>query len=132
MSFTRAGPSAPRPSRLKSVVKQGDDTMRTRTTLATATVLAVGGLLGWLMASSRLAQAQDKAGQPKAAPQPPAGADVLPKPPPPFRGTINLRAKDSKSDFPPPTKAPAGAPNILLVLLDDVGFGATSTFGGPC
>src|SRR5262245_3513881 len=57
---------------------------------------------------------------------------VLPKPPEPFRGTINLRAKDSKSDFPQPIKAPAGAPNILLVLLDDVGFGATSTFGGPC
>src|SRR5262245_65113438 len=58
--------------------------------------------------------------------------EVLPKPPQPFKGTINLRAKDSKSDFPQPVKAPAGAPNILLVLLDDVGFGATSTFGGPC
>ena len=57
---------------------------------------------------------------------------MLPKPPHPFRGTINPRVKDSKSDFPQPVKAPAGAPNILLVLLDDVGFGATSTFGGPC
>jgi arylsulfatase len=75
--------------------------------------------------------AQDQPGQTKAA-QLPAGGDVLPKPPPPFRGTINLRAKDSKSDFPQPMMAPAGAPNVLLVLLDDVGFGATSTFGGPC
>jgi arylsulfatase len=58
--------------------------------------------------------------------------DVLPKPEQPFRGTINLRAKDSKSDFPQPVKAPSGAPNILLVLLDDVGFGASGTFGGPC
>ncbi len=57
---------------------------------------------------------------------------VLPRPEQPFQGTINLRAKDSKSDFPQPVKAPAGSPNILLVLLDDVGFGATSTFGGPC
>ncbi len=58
--------------------------------------------------------------------------DVLPRPPQPFKGIVNLRAKESKSDFPQPLKAPAGAPNVLLVLLDDVGFGATSTFGGPC
>ena len=58
--------------------------------------------------------------------------DVLPRPPQPFKGTVNLRAKESKPDFPQPIKAPAGAPNVLLVLLDDVGFGATSTFGGPC
>lgn len=58
--------------------------------------------------------------------------DVLPRPPQPFKGIVNLRAKESKSDFPQPRKAPAGAPNVLLVLLDDVGFGATSTFGGPC
>jgi arylsulfatase A-like enzyme len=61
-----------------------------------------------------------------------AAGSVLPVPPAPFQGTINLRAKDSKSDFPQPVKAPPGAPNILLVLLDDVGFGATATFGGPC
>ncbi|MFN9720665.1 MAG: arylsulfatase [Planctomycetota bacterium] len=58
--------------------------------------------------------------------------DELPRPPQPFKGTVNLRAKESKSDFPQPLKAPPGAPNVLLVLLDDVGFGATSTFGGPC
>lgn len=58
--------------------------------------------------------------------------DVLPRPPQPFKGTVNLRARESKSDFPQPLKAPASAPNVLLVLLDDVGFGATSTFGGPC
>ena len=58
--------------------------------------------------------------------------EVLPKPPQPFKGSINLRAKESISDFPQPVQAPKGAPNVLLVLLDDVGFGATSTFGGPC
>src|SRR5262250_772211 len=57
--------------------------------------------------------------------------DVLPSPAAPFKGTMGLKAKDSKSDFPQPIQAPKGAPNILLVLLDDVGFGATSTFGGP-
>ena len=57
---------------------------------------------------------------------------VLPPPAPAFRGTINLRAKDSTPDFPQPVRAPHGAPNVLLILLDDVGFGASSAFGGPC
>jgi len=58
--------------------------------------------------------------------------DVLPAPPPPFKGQIGLSVKDSKSDFPQPVKAPKGAPNIVIILLDDVGYGASSTFGGPC
>ena len=57
--------------------------------------------------------------------------EVLPVPPAPFKGQIGLSVKDSRSDFPKPVQAPNGAPNILLVLLDDVGFGASSTFGGP-
>jgi arylsulfatase len=105
--------------------------MRKRSTVAVAASLAVGTLLGWLTASGRLIVAQEKSGQ-QAASQTNGGGDVLPRSPVPFHGTINLRAKDSKPDFPQPVKAPAGAPNILLVLLDDVGFGATSTFGGPC
>jgi arylsulfatase len=105
--------------------------MRTRTTQAVAAVLAAGALLGWLAASGRLALAQDKPGQPNGVPQPPVGGDVLPKPPQPFRGTINLRAKDSKPDFPQPVKAPAGAPNVLLVLLDDCGFGADQHIRRP-
>ena len=36
--------------------------------------------------------------------------------------------KDSTPDFPKGVEAPAGAPNVLLILTDDVGFGATSTF----
>ncbi|MDX1965670.1 MAG: arylsulfatase, partial [Planctomycetaceae bacterium] len=57
---------------------------------------------------------------------------VLPLPPAPFKGQIGVRSRDSLPDFPQPVRAPKGAPNILLVLLDDVGFGASSTFGGPC
>jgi arylsulfatase A-like enzyme len=56
--------------------------------------------------------------------------EVLPVPPAPFKGEIGLSAKDSKSDFPTPVHAPQGAPNVVLILLDDVGFGASSTFGG--
>ena len=60
------------------------------------------------------------------------GQDVLPAPPPQFKGQIGLSVKDSKSDFPQPIKAPKGAPNVVLIILDDVGYGASSTFGGPC
>ncbi len=58
--------------------------------------------------------------------------EVLPAPPPPFKGSIGLSVKDSKSDFPEMVKAPEGAPNVVVILLDDVGYGAASTFGGPC
>ncbi|MDX1901614.1 MAG: arylsulfatase [Gammaproteobacteria bacterium] len=61
----------------------------------------------------------------------PTDGSVLPYPPAAFRGHVELSAKDSTPDFPKAIKAPAGAPNILIILLDDVGFGATSTFGGP-
>lgn len=57
--------------------------------------------------------------------------DVLPVPPAPFTGRIGQTYADSVPAFPKPVTAPAGAPNILLVLTDDVGFGAASTFGGP-
>jgi arylsulfatase A-like enzyme len=60
-----------------------------------------------------------------------SGQEVLPAPPAPFKGQIGLSAKDSVPDFPKQVKAPQGAPNIVLILLDDVGFGASSTFGGP-
>ena len=48
-----------------------------------------------------------------------------------IKGHIGPTVKDSTLDFPPEIKAPQGAPNILLILTDDVGFGASSTFGGP-
>ncbi|MDA8172665.1 MAG: sulfatase-like hydrolase/transferase [Nitrospiraceae bacterium] len=60
-----------------------------------------------------------------------AAQEVLPAPPHAFKGQIGLSVKDSKPDFPRPVQAPKGAPNIVLILLDDVGFGASSTFGGP-
>jgi len=61
----------------------------------------------------------------------PAGAqEVLPRPEQPFKGKIGRTAAQSKPDFPQPMQAPKGAPNVLLILTDDVGFGAPSTFGG--
>ncbi|HEX4673617.1 MAG TPA: arylsulfatase, partial [Solirubrobacteraceae bacterium] len=51
----------------------------------------------------------------------------------PFRGTINIDIKDSVPDWEPYTqpKAPDGAPNVLYIVLDDVGFAATESYGGP-
>ena len=57
--------------------------------------------------------------------------DVLPRPEQPFKGHIGRKATESTKDFPQEVTAPKGAPNILLILTDDVGFGASSTFGGP-
>jgi arylsulfatase A-like enzyme len=57
---------------------------------------------------------------------------ALPVQPAPYQGKLGLTTKDSSEpSFPSPPTPPKGAPNVLLVLLDDVGFGAASTFGGP-
>jgi arylsulfatase len=57
--------------------------------------------------------------------------EVLPRPEQPFGGKIGRTTKESVKDFPKVVEAPKGAPNILVILTDDVGFGASSTFGGP-
>jgi arylsulfatase A-like enzyme len=63
-----------------------------------------------------------------------AGRDVLPIADKAFDGPIMYDAKDPASQFPPiePLRPPAGAPNVLIVLIDDAGFGSSSAFGGPC
>jgi arylsulfatase len=59
---------------------------------------------------------------------------MLPIPDRPAPGLTTYDAKDPDTSYPPiePLLPPEGAPNVLIVLLDDVGFGASSTFGGPC
>src|SRR6195952_910500 len=47
-----------------------------------------------------------------------------------FKGTIGKTLAESKEYWAPVVKAPAGAPNVVLIVLDDVGFGASSAFGG--
>jgi Sulfatase len=61
------------------------------------------------------------------------GRETLPIPDRPHVGLTTYDAKDPATSFPPiePLRPPAGAPNGLVVLLDDVGFGASSAFGGP-
>ncbi len=51
----------------------------------------------------------------------------------PFKGTVNIDIRDSQPDWAPfePPNAPAGAPNVIYIVLDDVGYSAMSCYGGP-
>ncbi|HPR04959.1 MAG TPA: hypothetical protein PLP82_13685, partial [Deltaproteobacteria bacterium] len=59
---------------------------------------------------------------------------ILPIPDRPHVGLTTYDAKDPDTKYPPirDLRPPEGAPNVLVILIDDVGFGATSAFGGPC
>ena len=67
-------------------------------------------------------------------PSPSVRRDILPIPDPQYVGLTTYDAKDPNTAYPPITtlRPPADAPNVLIVLIDDVGFGASSAFGGPC
>ncbi len=54
----------------------------------------------------------------------------LPNPPAPFGGTVNMDAENSKPYWPPTVVPPKGAPNVLLIMTDDQGYGVSGTFGG--
>jgi arylsulfatase A-like enzyme len=92
-------------------------------------LLGIGAAL--LMLGPSLAAAQQIIGTP-GAPNATTTIDghVLPPPPQKFGGEIELNAAQSKPYWPLRVVPPKGAPNILLILTDDVGFGAPSTFGG--
>src|SRR5262245_31375493 len=69
---------------------------------------------------------------PKVEPAPsPGPPTVLPRPDFHFPGNVGRTYRDSDPpQFPQPVQAPKGAPNIVLILIDDTGFGQFSTFGG--
>src|SRR5436189_4854535 len=54
----------------------------------------------------------------------------LPPPDPKFGGVIKDSAPESKSWWPPQIVPPKGAPNVLLIMTDDAGYGVSGTFGG--
>jgi len=54
----------------------------------------------------------------------------LPLPPPAFGGRISENYKQATADFPQPVSPPSGAPDVLVILIDDLGYGGTSMFGG--
>ncbi|MEZ5130421.1 MAG: arylsulfatase [Mycobacterium sp.] len=66
--------------------------------------------------------------------QPPVRRDILPIPDAQHVGVTTYDARDPHTSYPPITmlRPPPGAPNVLIVLIDDVGFAASSAFGGPC
>jgi arylsulfatase len=100
--------------------------------LAVPLVLVAGALGGWLVASGRPASSADAQEKQKQATEK-GGANlsaILPPPDAPFDGVIGRTYKDSTPSKIPVVKAPAGAPNVLLILIDDCGFGQWGTFGG--
>ena len=81
------------------------------------------------------AASNGEARQPVTVPdQDRARRDILPILDVKHVGLTTYDAKDPDTTYPPivPLRPPKGAPNVLIVLLDDVGFGASSAFGGPC
>jgi arylsulfatase len=77
------------------------------------------------LASPAFAQGQDKTFPPASTPS------VLPRPDFHFPGNVGRTYLDSNPpQFPQPVQAPKGAPNVVLILIDDAGFGQFSTFGG--
>lgn len=99
--------------------------MRANHWLMSCSIVAIG------MFSARLAIAQQVTGVPGAANATTTiDGHILPPPPQKFGGEIGLNAAQSKPYWPLRVVPPKGAPNILLILTDDVGFGAPSTFGG--
>src|SRR5215510_6034034 len=91
--------------------------------------LTVSLLVG--TALSPVADAQETAGTP-GSPSATTTIDgrYLPPAPQPFGGEIGLDATDSKPFWPAQVVPPRGAPNILLIMTDDAGYGISSTFGG--
>jgi hypothetical protein len=59
---------------------------------------------------------------------------ILPIPDRQHVGVTTYDAKDPDTSYPPiePLRPPEGAPNVLVILIDDAGFGSSSAFGGPC
>jgi len=87
--------------------------------------------LAFTLVISVSAQAQEVTGTPGA---PSATTTIegsqLPPPPQPFGGKIERNAAQSTPYWPMRVVPPKGAPNVLLIMTDDTGFGVTSTFGG--
>ena len=106
--------------------------------ISVAGILALGCVSTWAQTATTVApvtvigaDARETTGTP-GSPDATTTIDgrYLPPPPQKFKGEINLNAAQSKSAWPARVVPPEGAPNILLIMTDDVGFAAPSTFGG--
>jgi arylsulfatase A-like enzyme len=94
-----------------------------------ATALASSILLGTSLSTGAIAQQiNGTPGSPSATIT--IDGKQLPPPPTKFGGVIKESAKDSKPWWPPRVVPPKGAPNVLLIMTDDQGYGVNGTFGG--
>lgn len=95
-------------------------------------VLTAGAFLGWLLVSTQKnsqSVAQEKAASSATADR--LDRTILPIIEPKLKPITELDARNAKAPPRFQIKAPAGAPNVLIVLIDDMGFGQSSAFGGP-
>jgi hypothetical protein len=91
-------------------------------------MLAGAGLLALGCVSALAQQVTGVPGSPGATTT--IDGKQLPPPDPKFGGVINEKASESQAWWAPRVVPPKGAPNVLLIMTDDVGFGAPGTFGG--
>ena len=91
-------------------------------------VLVAAGLLFLGSVSTSAQQITGTPGSPGATTT--IDGKQLPPPPPNFGGVIEEKASESKSWWAPRVVPPKGAPNVLLIMTDDVGFAAPSTLAG--
>jgi arylsulfatase A-like enzyme len=112
-------------------------------------ILLLGGLLGFGVASYRdllsgpravaaeagEKPAKTKGSQPGGIFSPPGTSETGPVTPlptqPPFKGKIGRTISESTPDWPPLARAPKGAPNVVYIVLDDVGFAGLGCYGSP-
>ena len=106
--------------------------MPNRATLRTLLILGLGAGLGSLAAGLHLGPSASAVASIAADPPiVPGDRTVLPIPEPNYPHSTVLDARDARAPARFEVKAPAGAPNVLVVLIDDMGFGMSSAFGGP-
>jgi arylsulfatase A-like enzyme len=93
------------------------------------TALSLGFLLGTsYLPGSMAQQINGTLGSPSATTT--IQGNQIPAPPPKFGGVVKELATDSKTWWPPNVVPPKGAPNVLLIMTDDQGYGVSGTFGG--
>ena len=100
--------------------------MKTRSAMFTKPTFVLMAALSGQMAAAQ--QTTGTPGSPSATTT--ISGKQLPPPDPKFGGVIEERASQSKAWWPPRVVPPKGAPKVLLIMTDDVGFGAPGTFGG--
>ena len=102
--------------------------MRSSRGISAMIVIGMSALLGWVTAGGGLAVKPEAKANESAEVM---DRTVLPIPEPKYPPISELDVRNAKAPPRFQVKAPASAPNVLIVLIDDMGFGQSSAFGGP-